>query len=248
MMITLEKGNNIAYITLNRIERLNALNADGYVELRDILEDISEDPEVLVAILKAEGKSFCAGSDISDFVKDNIIELRKHFEKIAVAFKGISECKKIIIAAVHGYALGGGCALAASADFTIASEDATFGLPEVNIDLYPMTIMPPIMRAVHYRQAMELLFTGVRVNAQRAYEIGLVNKVVPRENLLDTVQAMAEKFCSISPFALETGKKGLQISQSMEYFSSIDYLSNMMTMLTSHDRAQKKIKDFLNSH
>ena len=244
-MVFLEKKDGIGYIILDRGERHNALNAAGYKELRDTIREVSEDKEILVSVLMARGKSFCAGSDINEFIRDDIIKLRAHFEVVSDVFKGISECKKLILAAIHGYALGGGCALAAACDFAIASEDAVFALPEVDINVFPMTIMPPIVRAVHYRQALELLFLGEHVKAQRALEMGLVNKVVSTNELLDTVEEMARKLCRISPFALETGKKAMQISQSMEYFTSIDYLSNMMAMVTIHKEAQEKFREFL---
>ena len=134
-----------------------------------IRDRVSTDPEVKVVILKGAGKSFSAGSDVNEFLKDDIAALRAHFRVVAEVFKGMSECKKLIIAAVQGYALGGGCGLTAAADFAIASVDAQFGLPEVDLDIFPMTIMPPIVRAVSMRKALELLFLGERVNACLLY-------------------------------------------------------------------------------
>lgn len=245
MLICLEKNNGIGHIILNRPERHNALNATGYVELRDMLRVVSTDPEVKVVILKGAGKSFSAGSDVNEFLKDDIAALRAHFRVVAEVFKGMSECKKLIIAAVQGYALGGGCGLTAAADFAIASVDAQFGLPEVDLDIFPMTIMPPIVRAVSMRKALELLFLGERVNAQEAKQIGLVNQVVPKEELYCTAEALAGKLSLISNLALEMGKEAYQISQSMEYFSAIDYLSNIMAIVTGHAQAQQSITDFL---
>lgn len=244
-MILQEKKEGIGYIILNRPERFNALNSKDYRDLRDSLKEMSEDEEVKVVVIKGEGKSFCAGSDLNEFVKDDISKLRKHFRVVAEAFKGFSSCKKLIITAIQGYALGGGCGMAAASDFTIAASNAKLALPEVDLHLFPMTIMPPVVRAVSMRKALELLFIGERIDAAEAKNIGLVNQVVELEDLYPTVEEMAHKFCSISNLALEMGKEAYQISQSMEYFSAIDYLSNMMSIVTGHREAQEGIKDFL---
>lgn len=182
---------------------------------------------------------------MNEFLKDDISKLRVHFRGVAEVFKGMSECKKLIIAAIQGYALGGGCGLAAAADFAIASEDAIFGLPEVKLDIFPMTIMPPIVRAVSMRKALELLFIGERLDAKETQRIGLVNYVVSKDELYMRAIELAKKFCSVSNLALEMGKEAYQISQSMEYFKSIDYLSNIMTIVTYHDFAKQSISLFL---
>lgn len=245
-MIRIEKDSGIGHIIIDQPERYNALNLDGYKQLRDALKNVSNDSEIKVVILRGEGKSFCSGSDLNEFLKDDITKLRAHFRVVAQVFKGMSECKKLIIAAIQGYALGGGCGLAAAADFAIASEDAKFGLPEVDLNIFPMTIMPPIIRAVSMRKAFELLFIGERVDAKEAQRIGLVNYVVSKDKLYLQAEELAKKFCSISNLALEMGKEAYQISQSMEYFSSIDYLSNIMSIVTYHDRAKQSISAFLN--
>lgn len=244
-MIELDIKREIGYIILNRPERYNALNLNDYKDLDKTLGALSINPEVKVVIIKGSGKSFCSGSDLNEFTKKNHIELRSDLEVVASVFKGISRCKKLVISAVQGYALGGGCAIVAASDFAIASEDACFILPEVDLNLFPMTIMPLIVRVVGMRKAFEMLFMGKKVNAEEAEKIGLVNFVVKREDLYSRTDELARKFCNMSNLILEMGKEFFQITQSMNYFDAIDVLGNLNTIIWKHDKAQESINKFL---
>lgn len=245
MMIEVLVKDNVGKITINRPDRHNALNAEGYAALRDSVRYLASKEEVYVVVIEGKGKSFCAGSDLNEFLNKDQEALCKHFEVVSEVFKGISLCKKPVICSIQGYALGGGCALSAAADFSIASEDAIFGLPEVDVGLFPMTIMPVIIRAAGMRKGLELLFLGERIGAEEAKTFGLINRVVKKEQLQYEVEKLASKLASINPFAIQKGKEAYQISQSMEYFTSIDYLYNIMAMVTKSNDAKEAITKFL---
>jgi len=181
---SMEKG--IALVMINRPEALNALNSQVFTELRQIFTELEKDDRVRVIILSGEGeKAFAAGSDVTEMQKCSVIEARG-FAMLANRTQGkIEAFPKPVIAAVNGFALGGGCEVAMSCDIRIASTSAKFGQPEINLGLIPGGGgTQRLARLIGLGRAKELVYSGEIIDAQRAYEIGLVNKVVPPENSL----------------------------------------------------------------
>jgi enoyl-CoA hydratase/carnithine racemase len=206
-----EKSENVAYITLNRTQVLNVYNLQMRDELYQILCAIKDDDEVKVAILKGAGnKAFCAGADLSEFLTapSPIIARRVRWERdIWGLFLSLPQP---LIGALHGYILGSGMEMALCCDLRIASEDAKFGLPETGLGIIPAAgATQTLPRVVGRAKAMEMLLTADRIDAREAYDVGLVNKVVPRAQLLATAQEMAREIISYSHGAVRYAKQAV---------------------------------------
>ena len=192
-------------ITINRPEKLNALNNEVLSEIEKIIELVNNHSEIRGAIITGAGdKAFVAGADIGEFLNapnNQGIELSKKGQAI---FLKIEQSKKPIIAAVNGYALGGGCELALSCHFRIASEQAKFGQPEINLGIIPgYGGTQRLPRLIGKGRAMEMMMTGELMNAEEAYRVGLVNTICKPEELLQTVEIKMRTILSKPKFALE---------------------------------------------
>lgn len=182
--IRCEMREQIALLTLNRPEALNALNSKTLEELDLIFESLENTEDILGVIITGEGRAFAAGADIVQMKDYKCEDARNYAGYAQKVFNRIEALEKPVIAAVNGYALGGGCELSLSCDFRIASEKAVFGQPEVDLGVIPcFGGTQRLTRLVGIGRAKELIYTGRKVKAQEAYEIGLVNKVVPGERL-----------------------------------------------------------------
>src|SRR5437763_3715568 len=188
-----EKKAGIAYVTIKRPEVRNALNSGTMRELRDVFERIKSDDEVRVVILTGAGdKAFVAGADINELAKLTPVEGQDYSRTGQAIFDSIENLGKPVIAAVNGYALGGGCELAMACTFRIASENAVFGQPEVKLGIIPgYGGTQRLARLVGRGQAAQMLVTGEMISAAEALRIGLVNQVVPQQQLLTTAEAVA---------------------------------------------------------
>jgi enoyl-CoA hydratase/carnithine racemase len=214
-----EKKDNLAYITLNRPEVLNVYSIQMRDELYQILGAIRYDSEVSVAILKGAGdKAFCAGADLSEFLTapSPIIARQVRWERDVWGL--FLSLPQPIIAALHGYVLGDGIEMALCCDLRIASQDAQFGTPEVGLGIIPAAGgTQTLPRIVGRGKALEMLLTGRRIHAEEAYKAGLVNRVVPRDKLLPTVEEIARKIASYNHIAVRSAKqavvRGLDLTQ-----------------------------------
>ncbi|MBI3586812.1 MAG: enoyl-CoA hydratase/isomerase family protein, partial [Ignavibacteriales bacterium] len=188
----------IATVTINRPDKLNALNAQAKAELMQAFEIIKNNSSVDVVILTGAGeKAFVAGTDIKELTELNTESGKFFSEGGQAVFNLIENLGKPVIAAVNGYALGGGTELALACHIRIASENAKFGQPEVNLGIIPgYGGTQRLARLVGKGRAMELILTGDQIDAQEAYRIGLVNKVVPQAELMKTAEALAQKILS----------------------------------------------------
>ncbi|MEM3731239.1 MAG: enoyl-CoA hydratase-related protein [Candidatus Bathyarchaeia archaeon] len=213
--IIYEKRENVAWITLNRPEVLNAQNDQMREELIQALEDARDDENIYVIVLTGAGdRAFSAGADISEFPKIVPSDLIKRSGKLR-HYDLIRSIPKPVIAAVNGYALGGGCELAMACDIIIASENATFGQPEIRVGVIPggggTQILP---RLVGEKIAKEMIFTGKSITAQEAYRLGMINKVVPKEKLLEEVNNLVGELLKRSPIILALAK--LAVNKALE--------------------------------
>ena len=203
-----ENKDGVAIITLNRPKALNALNQATLEELNQIADRIAQDTSVKVVIITGSGeKAFVGGADITQMQPMTAIESR-YFSKFGQGvFNKIENLPQPVIAAINGYALGGGCELAMACDVRFASDKAKFGQPEVTLGITPgFAGTQRLARLVGKGRAKELLYTGEIINADEAYRIGLVNKVVPAEELMSVVKALAEKILSRAPIAVQLCK------------------------------------------
>ena len=213
-----EKREQIAYVTINRPDKLNALNQAVMGELREVFTQIKDDPEVRVAILTGTGeKAFVAGADIGELNKNNPVEAKAYTHKGQAVLDLIENLGKPVIACLNGYALGGGCELAMACSFRLASENAKIGQPEVKLGIiagYGGSQRLP--RLVGKGLALQILLTGEQITAQEAHRIGLVNEVVPQAELISRAEAVAKKIIANAPLAiqytLEAVNKGMEMS------------------------------------
>ena len=203
-----EKSEGIAIITINRPDALNALNAETIDEILQCLEDIAKDDNVRAVILTGAGpKAFCAGADIKAMKGMTALDARKLSQMGYKLCKAIENLEKPVIAAINGYALGGGLEVAMACDLRIASEKARMGQTEINIGLIPgWGGTQRLPRLVGKTLAKEMVFTGKMIDAQTAYQRGLVNEVVPPEQLMDAAKEMAKELASKAPVALKLSK------------------------------------------
>src|SRR6184192_4041492 len=215
-----EKKGAIAYVTLNRPKVLNALNQQTWKELRTVFEDARDDPDIRGVILTGAGdKAFIAGADITELAHATAVEAEKSSSYGQAVLNLIENLGKPLIAAVNGFALGGGCETAMACTIRVASEHAKFGQPEVKLGLIPggggAQRLP---RLVGKGRALQLILSGETISAQEAYRIGLVNEVVPAAELITRAEAILKQIFSNAPLAvkysLEAVNKGLETSQA----------------------------------
>ncbi|MBP2653506.1 MAG: Crotonyl-CoA hydratase [Firmicutes bacterium] len=217
--------NGIGLITINRPKVLNALNSDTLRELDSLIDAIAADGEVKVVIITGSGeKAFVAGADIAAMQPYAPLEGRSFAKYGQAVFNKLENLPQPVIAAVNGFALGGGCELVMACDIRIAAENAKFGQPEVSLGITPgFGGTQRLPRLIGKGRAKELLFTGDTIDANEAYRLGLVNRVVPREELMDAAKAMAEKIASRAPRAVELCKVAVNEGLDTDIESAVAY-------------------------
>ena len=217
VMLLYEKKGAVGILTVNRPEALNAINSALLDELYDKVSEIAADESVRCLILTGSGKAFVAGADIGemkDLSKQEGYEFGMRGHR---SFTAVENLEIPVIAAVNGYALGGGCELALCADIRIASECAKFAQPEVGLGITPgFGGTQRLIRTVNRAKAMEMILTARTVSAQEALEMGLVSRVVPGEELMNTALALAESIAANAPVAVRNAKAAVRRSYARE--------------------------------
>lgn len=207
------KQDGIATLQLNRPEVLNAINDELLSELIPIMEDINADDSIRVLVVKGNQTAFAAGADIKSLVDYSPFDAHKYIELVQVCMNKFASLKKPSIASVAGYALGGGCELALACDIRIAAENALFGLPEISIGVIPGgSGTQRLSRLVGEGKAKELILFGTIIDAKRALEYGMVNRVVPLEKLEETTLKFANKLRQMPPIAMHVAKELIGLS------------------------------------
>lgn len=232
---------SVAFITFNRPEVLNAFNTKMLMECIGALNHCRDNDDIRVVVFRGSGqKAFSAGADISEMRDNGPFEQRDYNLRWIEFLRLVENIRKPMIASVHGYAPAGGTEFTLSCDIVIASEDAKFALAEVNIGVIPgagATIRLP--RWVGKAKAMEMLMTGDFVDAAEAHRIGLVNYVVPREELAAATWAMASKIAQRPPLALGAAKAAVNIGAEMDRDRGIDYaLCEFLLLFASEDQKE----------
>ncbi|MBO4563173.1 MAG: enoyl-CoA hydratase/isomerase family protein [Clostridia bacterium] len=210
-MIKLEKNGHIAVLTVSRPEALNALNSATLKELKEAAQTVRADEDIRVLIVTGEGKAFVAGADIAE-MKDLDAEAGRAFGLVGQeAFRAIEELPIPVIAAVNGFALGGGCELALCADIRLASEKAKFGQPETGLGITPgFGGTQRLPRVIGLSKAMELILTARMIRADEALTLGLVDRVVPPEALMDEAMKLASAIAANAPVAVRGAKEAVR--------------------------------------
>lgn len=241
------KSSGIGTITINRPDVLNALNVETLSELEILLADIAKDTTVEAVIITGSGdKAFVAGADIAEIQNLSPMEAREFSALGQRVFEKIENLPQPVIAAVNGYALGGGCELAISCDIRIASDKALFGLPEVTLGVIPgFAGTQRLARLIGKGRAKELLFTGTAIDAQEAFSIGLVNKVFAFESLMEEAQNLAKKIISRAPIAVNFCKIAVNIGLELDLNSAIEYEKGLFALCFSTNDQKEGTQAFL---
>jgi enoyl-CoA hydratase/carnithine racemase len=234
-----------AIITLNRPERRNALSLDLMRELTATLEQVSRDPDVRAVILRAEGRVFSAGHDLSELVGGDEATYKAIFDACVALMETVQRIPQPVIAEVAGIATAAGCQLVATCDLAVAAEGARFATPGVKIGLFCSTPMVAVSRAIGRKRALEMLLTGEYIDADTAAEWGLVNRVVPADELEAATRAMAEIVASASPYTVRIGKQAFYHQIDLPQPEAYEYTRDVMVENTRADDAQEGISAFL---
>jgi len=247
-MAELEYGvaDGIARLTINRPERRNSVSEGVMRGLREGLAEARRDEDVRVVVITGAGdRAFCAGADLTG-IADNSGAIAAHEGRGSFAdlFRDLWDLGKPTIARVRGFALAGGFGLAMSCDFVVAADDAQFGTPEVNVGLWPYMITIPLLRSMPPRLVLELMMTGRRIDAAEAGAVGLVNRVVPVDELDVSVDSLAAELAAKSPLVMRLGKSAFYRVLDMDSDHALDYLQSMLTITTLSDDAAEGVAAF----
>lgn len=245
--LKLEVENEIAVLTISRPAALNALNSETLDELNTVLSEIEARDDVKVVILtggpdKKDNpyKSFVAGADIAEMVNFTAAEARAFGMRAAEPFFKLMNMRQVTIAAINGFALGGGCEIAMSCDIRIAADNASFAQPECGLGIIPgFGGTQRLARLVGMGRAKEMIFTCDNIDAAEAYRIGLVNKVVAKEELMDTAKKMAAKIASKGSYAVSIAKAAINNGYDMDIKNAVEMEANLFGVTCStHDKTE----------
>ena len=221
-----------AIVTVNRPDKLNALNAKTIDELEIVFTELSSNDKVFVIVLTGSGeKAFVAGADISELNKLDVLSAKQFSERGNSVFSLIENLDKPVIAAVNGFALGGGCELALACQIRVAGENAKFGQPEVNLGLIPgYGGTQRLARTVNSARALEYILTGDMINAEEAFRIGLVNRVFPQPELMNKTLELAGKIASKGQQAVRLALKAVRATHQMALAQGLKYEASLFAL------------------
>jgi enoyl-CoA hydratase len=239
--------NNIATITFNRPKALNALNGELIREFSDALHKIHEDEETRVLVLTGSGdKSFVAGADITELATFNALQAKKLSETGHNTINRLQELPIPVIAAVNGFALGGGTEIALACDFIYASDKAKFGLPEITLGLIPgYGGTQRLPRLIGKNKAKELIFTGKMISASEAYELGIVNKVIPSESLMEEVMKTAGMIASKGKISIRAAKQAINSGMNSDLATGCKIEMDAFSLCFAGEDAKEGTNAFL---
>jgi enoyl-CoA hydratase len=235
----------VATISINRPDDRNALSTETVGELREAMAQAKADPGTRVIVITGTGNVFCAGADLNSFRREQP-ELERYFQRrqLADLFLEMTELGKPTIARINGHALAGGFGLVASCDLAIAADEAQFGMPEVNVGVFPMLIMAIVFRNLPRKAAMELMLTGKRIDAAEATRLGLINRHVPADRLDAEVDALADELARKSPIGMRLGLEAFYRMQDMSFPLAIAYLQDQLALLSLSDDLNEGVTAF----
>jgi enoyl-CoA hydratase len=246
MYIDIHTADGVALVTINRPEALNAMNADMLEELSEAVDRVENDDEARVLVITGTGRAFIAGADIAHMSALTPQQAKEWSELGQRTVGKLESMKKPVIAAVNGYALGGGTELALACDIRVASDKAVFGQPEVKLGMiagFGGTQRLP--RLVGSGRAKEMLFTGDHYDAETACKMGLVNKVVPADGLLDYCLDMAKRIASRGAQAVRFSKEAVNHGQDMDLEKALHLESDLYGLVFSTDEPREGCSAFL---
>lgn len=243
-IITTINDRFVGTITLNRPEQMNTFNSLFAVELNSALQRMDDNPDVRVILLKGAGKAFSAGIDVNELEGKSAMEYRAWIENMERPLISIARLKKPVVAQVQGVAVANGMGLAVAADLTIAAENVKMGLTAINVGLNCVGPIIPVARCVGRKKALELLLFGELLKGPELKELGLINRLVPKEDLDKEALLWAEKLAQKSPIAVQIAKQGFYSSEDMDYFRQFDLMNEAFARLCTTADAKEGVKAF----
>jgi len=243
--LLVESGAPVAFVTMNRPDRRNALSVDLMAELIDCFTSMGKSSEVRAIVLAARGPAFSSGHDLRELQDQTIAEFRQVFDVCTELMTVIQAIPQPVIAEVAGIATAAGCQLVATCDLAVAAEEATFATPGVRIGLFCTTPMVALTRAIGRKRALEMLLTGRPIDARRAEEWGLVNRVVPVARLREETTGLATLIAEASPLTVSIGKQAFYAQIDLDQAKAYSYAKELMTLNAMAQDAQEGIGAFL---
>ena len=243
--ILVDVSEHIGTITFNRPDNLNTFNTDLAGEFAQALQNMEDDEQVRVVVVKGQGKAFCAGIDVNELEGKQAVDYYAWVQQMEAMSLVIAGMGTPVIASVQDLAVANGIGVVASADLAIAAEGARFGATAVNVGLFCMGPAVPLARNLGRKKALELVLTGDMIDADEAYRIGLINKIVPKDELEAATRKMAAKIAAKSPLAVQMGKKSFYRMEDLEYASAFEMANNHFALLCSTEDAHEGVSAFL---
>lgn len=246
-VLEIERKDGVAVVFLARPERKNALSDELVRALADALDEVGADPTVRAVVLAGRGSAFCAGGDLAGGmgVGEGAIAAEEGRRRYARLLQQLPACPKVVIAAVHGDALGGGLGLVAACDLAVVDPDARLGTPEIKVGMFPYMIGPALARNVPRKALFELVVTGERVGGARAVELGLANRVSAPGAALDEAIALAKQVASRSSALLALGKKAFYDTADLAYAPALEHMVGRLSVHLLTEDAMEGIGAFV---
>ncbi|MFH2091283.1 MAG: enoyl-CoA hydratase-related protein [Pseudomonadota bacterium] len=238
------KQTHVAILTLNRPDSMNTFSSKMASELKAALCELDADPFVRVILLKGAGKAFCAGIDVNEIKGKTGIEYQKWIEHMEAPLVAVSKIKTPVIAQLHGVAAANGMGLIAAADLVMAADNARMGLTAINVGLNCVGPVIPVARCVGRKKALELLLYGKLIQAEEALALGLINKIVPRDELEAKALEWAEELALKSPLAVQIAKSAFYRSEDMNYSDQFAYMNEAFARLCTTEDAKEGVRAF----
>lgn len=243
--VIVKHENHVGIITLNRPEQFNTFSSEMAKELNQALVQLDNETKVRVVVVKGAGKAFSTGIDVSEFFGKSLKEYRAWVGLMEQMSNVIAYMKKPVIASAHGYAVANGAGLIASCDLAIVAEGTKIGTTAINVGLFCMGPAVPLSRSLGRKRCLEMLLTGDMIDAEDAERWGLVNKVVPVDQLEEETMALANKLAEKSPLALQMGKQSFYGMSDMEFGKALEYSNETFAALCVTEDAQEGVDAFL---
>ncbi|MBW2605943.1 MAG: enoyl-CoA hydratase/isomerase family protein [Deltaproteobacteria bacterium] len=244
-LVLTEKQDMIGVITLNRPEEMNTFNVPFARALNDTLLDMDQDDDVRVVVIRAAGKHFSTGISLPEFQGKSPGELRNFLNSMDEFYHTLPRMKKPVVASVKGAAVANGAGLVFACDLAVAAENARFGTTAINVGLICLGPAVPLARHVGRKKALEMILTGDIISAPEAQQLGLINKVVPPDDLEAETMKLAAKIAQKSPLAIQIGKTGVYAMSEIPYHQAVDYMDELFASLCSTEDAIEGINAFV---
>ena len=247
LAVQLTNDGNVLRATFDRPETTNAINENIVLGLLDVMHAV-DGSDVRVVVIRGTGGTFSSGGDLSDIDdrgEKTALERRQDEGGLSDLFDAMLSMDALTVAAVEGHCLAGGCGIASGCEFILAADDATFGTPEANVGMFPMQAMAGIMRTVHEKQGLKMLFTGEFVGAEEAHDMGLVTEVCDSESFDDRLEKFVGTLASNSPVMISLGKEAYYAQREMDFDRAHSYLQEMLVLLMMSEDHEEGIQAFL---